>query len=140
MRVMLDTNVFDGIVGTAGLVDRLNRLTRTGRLAIITTPVQEQELAEIADQTHRRAVQRVERQVVPTSEAPEGAGPSAAALMPTPKHWRDATIGATASASADLLVTRDAGLTRRLAAHPGSCRVISFAAFLPLIESLENET
>jgi predicted nucleic acid-binding protein len=134
---MLDTNVFDGIVGTPGLVDRLNRLTRTGRLAILTTPVQEQELAGMADPTRRRTAQRVERQVVPTGDAPEGAGPSAASLMPTPKHWRDAAIGATASAAADLLVTEDAGLARRLAAHPGSCRVIAFAAFLALVESLE---
>lgn len=137
MRVMLDTNLFDGIVGTPGLVDRLNRLTRTGRLTLLTSPVQEQELADIADPSRRRAAQRVERQVVPTAEAPEGAGPSAASLMPSPKHWRDATIGATASALADLLVTEDAGLTRRLAAHPGSCRVVGFAAFLALVESLE---
>jgi hypothetical protein len=45
LRVMLDTNIFDHIIETPGLAGHLRSLTASGRLDIVVTHVQEDELA-----------------------------------------------------------------------------------------------
>jgi hypothetical protein len=127
---MLDTNVFDRIIATKGLVDVLNRKARLGDLQILTTPIQEQELFDMADLRRRRAAQRLERQVVPTASPPD----VTPTLAPSAKHLRDALIGHTASAMADLLVTEDGAFLRRMQAEGVGCRVISFGEFQRLLD------
>ncbi|HEU4831672.1 MAG TPA: hypothetical protein VFU18_03100 [Actinomycetota bacterium] len=45
LRVMLDSNIFDEIIKTPGLAGQLRSLTASGRLDIVVTHVQEDELA-----------------------------------------------------------------------------------------------
>lgn len=114
---MLDTNCFDR---AASIRDLLKGVV------ILTTPVQEAEIAAIPDPVRRKAVQAVERLVIPLPEP----GPE---LMPSPKHRGDALIGAAAAGGADILVTEDAAFARRMAAAGGPCRVLAFDAFLQFL-------
>ena len=45
LRGMLDSNIFDEIIKTPGLAGQLRSLTASGRLDIVVTHVQEDELA-----------------------------------------------------------------------------------------------
>ena len=68
LRVMLDTNIFDHIIETPGLASHLRSLTASGRLDIVVTHVQEDELAGIQDTEKRRAIHQVPRRLVPTAD------------------------------------------------------------------------
>ena len=136
VRYMLDTNVFDRIVALPGMVELLNRKSKQGKLQILTTLVQEEELSAIRDRIKRRAAQRVERQVVPASGPPQGGsgnGADLTGLAPSPKHTSDALIGATAAWGVDYLVTEDARFAQRVRNSPAPCRVIGFDEFRSLV-------
>lgn len=103
MRVMLDTMIFDRIVATEGLAERLSRAQALGVLTLLTTEVQEgQLLAAPADK--RRSFRAVKRLVVPSTG--DGAVLS-----------EDAVIAASAMASAEALVTEDRELRAELEAR-----------------------
>ena len=67
LRVMLDSNIFDEIIKTPGLAGQLRSLTASGRLDIVVTHVQEDELAGIQAAEKRRAIQQVPRRSIPTA-------------------------------------------------------------------------
>jgi hypothetical protein len=67
LRVMLDSNIFDEIIKTRGLAGQLRSLTASGRLDIVVTHVQEDELAGIQAAERRRAIQQVPRRSIPTA-------------------------------------------------------------------------
>jgi hypothetical protein len=67
LRVMLDSNIFDEIIKTPGLAGQLRSLTASGRLDIVVTHVQEDELAGIQDIEKRRAIQQMPRRLIPTA-------------------------------------------------------------------------
>jgi hypothetical protein len=55
LRVMLDSNIFDEIIKTPGLAGQLRSLTASGRLDIVVTHVQEDELAGLARRVRAKA-------------------------------------------------------------------------------------
>ena len=118
---MIDTMVFDALHADPPGRDAVLSAIRTGRLRLVTTHVQERQLADIRDVVRRKALQRIPREVVATA-APVLAvarsgrpalGPSAEtdAIVRGPRHVADDVIAQAALAHADCLVTED----RRLA-------------------------
>ena len=116
LRVMLDSNIFDEIIKTRGLAGQQRSLTASGRLDIVVTHVQEDELAGIQAAEKRRAIQQVPRRVVPTSvfvvgvsrlgQARLGEGQEGGLEYDTlhgenPKRVHDAVIALTAAAEAE---------------------------------------
>lgn len=157
LRVMLDTNIFDRIIETPGLVGQLRSLTASGRLDIVVTHVQEDELARIRDTEKRRAIQRVPRRSVPTAvfvldvsrlgKARLGEGHEGGLEYDTlhgenPKRVRDAVIVLTAAAAApaeevEVFVTEDGGLARRVKAKAKTLKVWNFPEFQLRVSSDE---
>ncbi|MGE5673396.1 MAG: hypothetical protein ACM3XM_05865 [Mycobacterium leprae] len=137
MKFMLDTNVFDRILGTPGMVSLLNTLSKAGAITLLTTPVQEAELQAMPDARRRRVAQSILRQVVPADDGLDMAAPPGAVdprtLMPSPKHLRDALIGAAASWQVDVLVTEDRRFAKRVREAHANCRVIGFAEFRSMV-------
>ena len=118
---MIDTMVFDVLHADPSGRDAVLAAIRAGRLRVVTTHVQEGQLADIRDAVRRKALQRIPRVVVGTA-APVLAvarsgrpalGPSAEtdAIVSGPRHMADDVIAGAALAHADCLVTED----RRLA-------------------------
>ena len=118
---MIDTMVFDALDADPPARDAVLAAIASGRLRLVTTHVQEAQLADIPDPVRRRALQRLPREVVPTTARVLAVGrdgrPRLApsdeerALRLGPRHAADDVIAQAARAHADLLVTED----RRLA-------------------------
>lgn len=118
---MLDTMIFDALHADPPAGDAVLAAIATGRLRLVTTHVQEAQLAAIADPVRRRALQRIPREVVPSS-APVlavtrsgrpllGPSPETRAIRRGVRHVADDVIAEAARTRADCLVTED----RRLA-------------------------
>ncbi|MDA0179095.1 hypothetical protein OJ997_02215 [Solirubrobacter phytolaccae] len=120
-RVMIDTMVFDALHddpdGGAAVVEAM----RHGELLLLTTHVQEDQLAAIRDPVRRKALQRVPRTVVPSTVPIAGVTrtgrakvnpDSAYARMRDVRHFQDSLIADATAAQADLLVTDDRRLAR----------------------------
>ena len=118
---MIDTMVFDALAadppGRAVVLAALS----AGHLRLVTTHVQERQLSDIRDPVRRKSLQRLPREVVPTS-APVlavarsgrpslGASAETHAVRRGPRHVADDVIAEAARVHADFLVTED----RRLA-------------------------
>jgi predicted nucleic acid-binding protein len=147
LRVMLDTNIFDAIIATPGLVEHLRSLTASDRLDIVVTHVQEDELAGIRDSEKRRAIQQVPRRSIPTAvfvldvsrlgQARLGEGHEGGLEYDTlhgenPKRVQDAVIALTAAAEAEdveAFVTADDRLARRVRAKAETLKVWNFTQF-----------
>ena len=147
LRVMLDSNIFDEIIKTPGLAGQLRSLTASGRLDIVVTHVQEDELAGIQDIEKRRAIRQVPRRLIPTAvfvldvsrlgQARLGEGDEGGLEYDTlhgenPKRVRDAVIALTAAAEAEgveAFVTVDDRLARRVRAKAKTLKVWNFAEF-----------
>lgn len=118
---MIDTMVFDALHADPPGREAVLAAIAAGRLRLVTTHVQERQLADIRDPVRRKALQRLPREVVPTSApilavARDGRprmapSPETRALRIGPRHVADHVIAEAARAHADLLVTED----RRLA-------------------------
>jgi hypothetical protein len=145
LRVMLDSNIFDEIIKTPGLAGQMRSLTASGRLDIVVTHVQEDELARIPDTEKRRAIQQVPRRSVPTAvlvldvsrlgQARLGEGHEGGLEYDTlhgdnSKRVQDAVIALTAAAEAedvDAFVTVDDRLARWVRAKAKTLRVWNFS-------------
>jgi hypothetical protein len=155
LRVMLDSNIFDEIIKTPGLAGQLRSLTASGRLDIVVTHVQEDELAGIQDIEKRRAIQQMPRRLIPTAvsvldvsrlgQARLGEGHEGGLEYDTlhgenPKRVRDAVIALTAAAETedvDAFVTVDDRLARRVRAKPKALKVWNFTEFQLRVSSDE---
>jgi hypothetical protein len=118
---MLDTNIYDLLVADAPTLQLVEDRVAAGRISIITTHVQVDQLIDIPDATKRQAVLSVPTVKVRTTgamwdvskwgEARFGDDSTNANLdqlmKGNPKHAPDALIGVTASSVADMLVTND---------------------------------
>jgi predicted nucleic acid-binding protein len=104
MRAMIDTMVFDRLVDDPEAFAAMSQAVRERRLALFTTPVQEAQVAAVADPRRRKQLRTVPREVVPPTPNVEADGR---------RHIADAIISETAIERCDLLVTEDARLTRR---------------------------
>jgi hypothetical protein len=142
---MLDTNIFDAIITTPGLVKHLQSLTASDRLDIVVTHVQEDELARIQDAAKREEVQEVPRRLVATSVFLMGFSPLGAARLgggddrglsldefAERNRVPDAVIALTAAAGAEeveAFVTEDARLARSVTAKAKTLKVWNFNEF-----------
>ncbi len=104
MRAMIDTMVFDRLVDDPEAFEAIAQAVRERRLALFTTPVQEAQLAAVADPRRRKQLRTVPREVLPTRDD---------AVADGRRHVADAMIADTALARCDLLVTEDRRLTER---------------------------
>jgi len=75
MRVMLDSMIYDKIIETPGMTEQLNQLSMEGKIDILSTHIQEDELAAIPDKQKRTAVQAIGRREVRRAEL-SGTSPS----------------------------------------------------------------
>ena len=145
LRVMLDTNIFDRIIEVPGFAGHLRSLTAGGRLDIVVTHVQEDELARIPDTAKRREVQLVPRRSIATSVFLMGFSPLGAARLgegdggglsldelAERNRVPDAVIALTAAAEAEeveAFVTEDARLARSVKAKAKTLKVWNFTEF-----------
>lgn len=121
---MIDTNIVDRIVVVEGLSGRLQNLHHSGRLTILITHIQQDEIGETPDAKRERrkrleeTIAKIEPQVVPTDGfvlgrsrlglAAFGDGESIDRFRQGKiKRTNDALIAATAAARADVLVTEN---------------------------------
>jgi predicted nucleic acid-binding protein len=104
MRAMIDTMVFDRLVDDPEAFAAVAQAVREHRLALFTTPIQEAQVAAVADPRRRKQLRTVPREVVPTRGD---------AVADGRRHVADAMIAETARARCDVLVTEDRRLTER---------------------------
>jgi predicted transport protein len=127
-RFMLDTNIYDEIVAVPGMSDRLNGLSASGDIIILQTHVQRDELENISDEQKKAGVLKIAVTWVLTSgavygtskwgQATWGAGAGEVKIedvrSDSAGHVADALIATTAAVEADVLVTEDRRLTKRV--------------------------
>lgn len=118
---MIDTMVFDALHDDpAGLAAVLEAI-RHDELHLLTTHVQEDQIAAIRDPARRKALQKLPRTVVPSAVAVDGVARTGRARvnpnshygrMRDIRHFQDSLIADASAARADLLVTDDRRLAR----------------------------
>jgi hypothetical protein len=150
---MLDSNGFDHLLVIADAVDVLNELTRRGRLLMITTHVQRNELAQTPEPRRAKllsAYDRLAMTEVPTDGGIWGVsewdnfkwGDGTGSLrigdiMTTnPKDAQDALIAITAAADANILVTDEHDLPKKIKRKTDRPEVLTFAQFLERMRGL----
>jgi len=141
MNIMFDTNIYDKIIDNLGMVDRLNQLTKEGKLVVLSTHIQDDELARIPDEKKRHAIAEISRKMVTTSGAVWGVskwgkatwGPGGkgkinieAIRKGNAEDTEDALIGTTAERDADVLVTEDNRFAERMKRLNPSCEIWNF--------------
>ena len=150
-KIMLDTQIYDCIVSEPGLAERLNLLSKAGKLEILTTHIQQDEIAAITDEPKRTTAQQIMARCVPTSGAIWGVskwdmctwGDGSAGgfgidevRSPSKGHTADALIATTAAKDADVLVTEDGRLTKRLKTLNSQCKIWGYTRFRAYILEL----
>ena len=113
--------VFDALhddpAGRGAVLDAIRR----GELLLLTTHVQEDQVAAIRDPVRRKALQKLPRTVVPSAVVVAGVtrtgrarvnADSSYARMREMRHYQDSLIADATAARADLLVTDDRRLAR----------------------------
>lgn len=149
MKFMLDTMIYDLIINTAGLIDRLNLLSDCGKVVILCTHIQNDQLTKIPDERKRAEVSKITRIQVTTAGAVFGISKFGCATFgdgsqtgisidqicsPSKSHTEDALIATTASRDADVLVTEDKRLFKRFKVATPGCKVWPFKKFLQFIQ------
>jgi predicted nucleic acid-binding protein len=142
MNIMFDTNIYDLIIATPGMAGRLNQLTKEGKLVVLCTHIQEDELARIPDEKKRQAIAEICRKKVTTSGAVWGVSKWDLAPYSPGENTKiniedirkgkvedskDALIGATSERDADVLVTEDKRFMDRMKSLNSSCEIWDFA-------------
>ena len=118
---MIDTMIFDALADDGSASRPVQAAIRSSRLELLTTHVQEGQLADIGDPVRRKRLQRLPRTVVP-SDAPVlavartgrpvlGPSPETDAVRHGHRHAPDQVITTAALRHADVLVTDDRRLT-----------------------------
>jgi hypothetical protein len=147
---MLDTNAYDEIVARPGFQERLNAAHNAGKVVIVRTHIQEDELASIPDPNKKAAVTEVAGTSVATSGGVFGLskfdgatfGGGAADVhigdvaTSAGQHMGDALIASSAAAEADVLVTEDRRLPKRVRLANSKLEVWNFEKFAAYVESL----
>jgi predicted nucleic acid-binding protein len=153
MRVMIDSNIHDKIVLSSNTMERIESAIRSNQLTLISTHIQRDQLLNIPNSKalHREAVLQVPTVINRTSGAIWGVSKWGAATWTTSRdrhvikgvmtvdgnHSEDALIAASASALADVLVTEDKNLLKRLRKLALDLELWSFAHFCEWLESLQ---
>lgn len=118
VRCLIDSMVFDAIVAEPGMPAEVDRLTRARSLELLAAAETMEEIAAVADEEHRRRLQRVRVFVVPPVdvEAARWAGVFASLLRARGVSEEDARIALAAAAREVPLVTEDRDLREAVAA------------------------
>lgn len=154
MKVMLDSMIYDEIVAKEGFSRLLEDAVKCGHVVILKTHIQDDQLADIPNECRREAVAKVPGHKIPTSAAIWGVskwneacwGDSAGDIKIShiqkgkPKHSADALIAVTAALHADVLVTHDVQLRKRVEVTGSNLKVWDFKEFCGFIESLPQAT
>jgi hypothetical protein len=154
---MLDSNAFDKLLLVDDAIDVLNDLTQRGRLVILTTHVQRDELTETPEPRRTELLAAYDRLVmseVPTAGAIFGVSKFGQAkfgdggtdpdslrigdIMTTnPKDAEDALIAVTAGAEVDVFITEEIGkFPNRIKRKTDRPEVLNVAQFLERVRSL----
>jgi len=154
LRIMLDTMIFDKIVEIPGMTDDLRTLVAAGKVDIVTTHVQDDELEQVRNSSKHAGLARIPCRRVPTAVfvfdvsrlglARLGAGEEGGLRyerlrMGNPKHTRDAIIALTAAQEADVLVSEDRTLSHRTRASAETLEVWDFAQFSLCVTRMKKE-
>ncbi|MCC8961327.1 hypothetical protein H8A95_03090 [Bradyrhizobium sp. Pear76] len=129
MRLMLDSNVYDSLLADRDLLEQVKRAIHVGRLELLTTHVQQDELSRIVQPAKRDALQSLPITFVRVAtsgaawdvskwddaEWGDDSGRIEKMVGGNSKHIEDALISATADAKANVLVTNE----KRLAGMVG---------------------
>jgi predicted nucleic acid-binding protein len=153
---MIDTNIFDAILEAPTSVALLNDLTNRGKLVIMVTHVQADEIAAMSEakREKREALQNIAGELITTTLPTSGAiwgvtkwgqgmfGDGTDELRigdimrSNSKDAQDALIAITAAAHADVLVTNEEALPRRIRAKGATLEVLNFEHFLERVRAL----
>ena len=150
MRFMLDTMIFTHIVGDAAFATVVRDGARSGSVTIVTTHIQEDQIADIRDGEKREAISHIPRTVVPTTGfaldvsrlgmarfADEET--SATIERIGRRHLgtvKDALIAASTRDEADAIVTHDKTLRRRIRREGLNVTLLTFEEFHRHVSSL----
>jgi hypothetical protein len=118
-QFLLDSNIFDKIVETPGAFRLVQRLVADGKIELVVTHIQEDELARITDEQKRQEIASVPRTVTPTAGFILDVSRLGMARLGDPvpieavrggnwhKYTHDALIAAAALADGQVLVAED---------------------------------
>lgn len=153
MRFMLDTMIFDHIVDDPAFANVVRDAAHKGSITIVSTHIQEDQIAAIPDDEKRKAISRIPRTVVATTGLAWGVsrlGMAAFADDDTSatiermgqrhlKNTMDALMAASARDEADVFVTEDKTLRHRIRRDGMNVPVLTFAEFRRQVSSLSPE-
>lgn len=146
-KIMLDTMQYDKLLNAREKYDRLLKLQSERKIELLTTHIQRDELSAIVDVEKRMRLEAIlaHARVIETRGfmldvsrlgfARFGDDEDHALIQHIRgKAWKrksnDALIAATAAKEADVFVTEDKSLSRRLKSYPGiKCEIINFKEF-----------
>lgn len=146
-KIMLDTNQYDRLLAAPGTYDRLLRLLSEGKIELLTTHIQRDEVMGVGDTEKKARLEALlaHARLIPTRGATFDVSKFDLARFGNDEDqnliehirgtaWernaKDALIAATASKDADTFVTDDERLARRLKSYPSTqCEVIDFEEF-----------
>lgn len=152
MKIMLDTMIYDLIHATPGMEESLNRLISEGRLTILCTHIQEDQIAKISNKKNKNLVMETFENIIKTKVKTSGAihgrskyGQSTYGdgrdsgvrtkdiISPSGQHSDDALIATTAAQHADILVTEEKRFQSRMKRLSSSCKIWDFEQLKKLI-------
>jgi hypothetical protein len=149
--IMLDSNVHDLVAKDATLKALIEQCQRDGRIRVLSTHIQADQLAAIPAERDIGQAVAVRSDHIPTSaaawdvsrwdEAHWGSDAANNAFnklaIGNPKHAADALIGVTALSEADILVTNEKkGFRNRFARLGSNVRVMSTMEFHAFLKTL----
>ena len=146
--------IVDNILGTPGLIERIQHAGAQGVLVIVVTHILRDQLSDTKDETKRRQLLEVyealPKDLAPTNAfvldvsrlggaelADEATAASVGRLRTSSKDFggiKDALLAITASGKADVLVTEDRKLRRHVSVSTLRCEVWDFARFRQFVE------
>jgi hypothetical protein len=154
-RITLDTDAVNRLADTPGLLDAAVRAHARGALVFVDTHIVGDQLAETPDAERRARLldtwSAMPKVSVPThgavwnlsrwDKATWGDGADSGVTVPTMRTegrggLHDALIATTAAGAADVLVTNDDALAKRVRAAQVSCAVWSFGRLKGFIRAM----
>ena len=150
MRFMFDTMIFAHIVADPSFADAVRDATSSGSITILTTHIQEDQIAAIGDDEKREAIMRIPRTVVPTTGIAIGVSKLGIARTADEdtsatierigqrhlKNTMDALIAASARDEADVIVTDDKTLRKRMLREGLHVPMLTFEEFRRHVSTL----
>lgn len=147
-RILIDSMIIDLIAATPGLVERIQRAAANGALVIIETHILRDQLSNTADPERRRLLLQVydalPKRAVETRgivldvsrfDEAEFCDSDVAGLATGGRGgMHDALLASTALAKADVLVTEDTTLRKKVKKLQPGCEVWTWADFRRFVE------